>query len=119
MPGTLTPMAAGAPTRWARRLALVAHFGLLAALPAAGGLPGVLIALPLLLPLQGLWRGRPYTYAWCSMLIVFYIGALLAESWSQPGRRALSIGLAALATVEFVALLLYVRFRRVDRLRAG
>lgn len=120
MPGTLSPTARpGAPTRWARRLALAAHFGLLAALPAAGRLPGALLALPLLLPLPGLWRGRPYTYAWASMLVIFYVAAFVAEAWAQPDRRAVAIGLAVVAAAEFAALILYVRFRRVDRLRAG
>ena len=116
MSGTVAP---GAPARWARRLALCMHFALLAALPAVGRLPGLLIALPLLLPLPGLWRGRPYTHAWASMLIVFYAAAFVAEAWSQPERRAVAIALAALAAVEFAALILYVRFRRVDQLRAG
>lgn len=111
--------APAAPTRWARRIALCTHFALLLALPAVGRLPGLLAALPLLLPLPGLWRGRPYTHAWASMLLVFYVAAFLAEAWAQPGRRAVALALAVLAALEFVALILYVRFRRVDQLRAG
>lgn len=116
MSGTL---ASGAPTRWARGVAGVAHLALLIALPAVAGLPGALLALPLLLPVPGLWNGRPYTFAWCSMLIVFYVGGFLMEAWSQPQRRVVAVTLAALATVEFIALMLYVRFRAVEARRAA
>ena len=90
---------------------------LVAALPLVAGPVGVLIALPLLLPLPGLWRGRPYTHAWAAMLVVFYVGALLAEGWARP-ERAPWFALAGLATLEVIALMLYVRFRAVDARRA-
>lgn len=93
------------------------HLGLLVALPAIAQLPGALYALPLLLPLPGLWRGRPYTYAWSSMLIVFYVAGLLVAAKSGGGAQWLAP--ATLAAVEFCALVLYVRFNRVDELRRG
>jgi len=111
--------AQGPPTRWARRLALAAHLGLMAALPAAAGAAGAVLALPLLAPLPGLWRGRPYTHAWASMLVLFYVGGFLMEAWARPHRAALSIALAALAAGEFCALLLYVRFRAAEARRAA
>ncbi len=43
--------------------------------PARGVPPGfwlTLKTLPLLLPLSGLLHGRPYTYAWASMLVLPY-----------------------------------------------
>jgi uncharacterized membrane protein len=109
----------GQPTRWSRLVAGLAHGGLLFGLPAVGGLAGALLAAPLLLAVRGLWLGRPYTYAWCSLLIVFYIGAFLAEAWAQPARAPVAIALALVATVEFCALLFYVRFRAVERRRAA
>lgn len=81
--------------------------------------PGWLLALPLLLPLPGLWRRKPYTHAWCSMLIVFYAGGLLAEAWANPETAARAFALASLAAAEFVALVLFVRFAAVDRRRAA
>lgn len=111
--------APGRPTRWARVLSLAAHAGIMTALPLVAGLPGLLLALPLLLPVAGLWRGRPYTYAWCSLLLIFYVGGFLMEAWAQPPRATVAFGLAALAGVEFCALMLYVRFRAVEQRRAG
>ena len=96
---------------------LAAHGLLLLALPAAGGWLGALLALPLLAPLRGLWLGRPYTYAWCSMLLVFYVGAFLMEASANPARRPLALGLAVIAAVEFCVLMLFVRARAVEQKR--
>lgn len=109
----------GTPTRRARELSLAAHTVLLAALPILAGLPGVVLALPLLAPLRGLWRGQPYTYAWCSLLLAFYVGGFLMEAYAQPSRAPAALALALVAAVEFSALLFYVRFRAVERRRAA
>ncbi len=79
--------------------------------PGPGG-PGLLAykALPLLLPLFGILRGRRYTYQWAPMLVLAYFvegvmrgyadgGASAAAGWSQ----------AALATVFIVASAYYAR----------
>jgi uncharacterized membrane protein len=116
MDGRLAP---GVPTRWANRVALACHLALTAALAVVTQFPGWLLALPLLLPLPGLWRGKAYTHAWCSMLIVFYVGGLLAEAWANPAGASRAFALALLGAAEFVALVLYVRFAAVDRRRAA
>ena len=100
----------------ARLAVLVSHATLLIGLPLAGGAVGIVLALPLLAPLHGLWRGTPYTYAWCSLLLSFYAGGLLMEALS--GHSALLTGLASVAAIEFCALLFYVRFKSAER-RAG
>lgn len=89
------------------------------ALAVVAKFPGWLLAVPLLLPLPGLWRARPYTHAWCSMLIVFYVGGLLAEAWANPESATRAFALALLAAAEFIALVLFVRFAAVDRRRAS
>ena len=91
---------------------------LLVALPAIARLPGALFALPLLAPLPGLWRGRAYTHAWSSLLIVFYAAGFLVEAKSRPDSAPWLV-LSFVAAAEFVALVLYVRFSRVDRLRSA
>ena len=96
---------------------LVAHAVLVVALPLAGGGPGALLALPLLAPAPGLWRAQPYTYAWASMLVVFYVGAFLMEASTHAERRPVALALAFVAAFEFVALLLFVRFRAVEARR--
>ena len=101
-----------------RAAVLALHAALLLGLPAASGLTGALLALPLLLPAPGLWRSRPYTYAWCSMLVVFYVGAFLMEASVNAARRPIALALAVVAAAEFCALLLYVRARAVEARRA-
>ncbi|MHB8454617.1 MAG: DUF2069 domain-containing protein [Acidiferrobacterales bacterium] len=54
--------------------------------PAANAPPGLwltLKSLPLLLPLFGLLHGKPYTYAWASMLVLAYLaeGVVLAYTY--------------------------------------
>ncbi len=58
--------------------------------PARGVPPGfwlTLKTLPLLLPLSGLLHGRPYTYAWASMLVLPYFieGVVLAYQFREAG----------------------------------
>lgn len=102
-------------SRSARLAALIAHGLLIAAQIAIGGtLPWVGAAL-LLLPLPGLWRGREYSYQWSSMLVAFYCALWLSEGWANPGARALAFGVAALAAVDFVSQVLYVRLRGRER----
>ncbi len=97
----------------ARRVVLLAHAALLIGLPVAAGWPGALLAIPLLFPLSGLLRGKTYTYAWCSLLLSFYVGGLLMEA--VTGRAGFATALASAAAIEFCALLLYVRFKSSER----
>lgn len=105
------------PSAWARRIVLALHAAILLLLPAFGGVLGALVALPLLLPLRGLWQGRAYTFAWASLLLVFYAGAFVMEMASHPARAAPALALALLASLEFCALLLFVRLRRAEARR--
>jgi uncharacterized membrane protein len=111
MPGS-TPLSARL-----RVIVLATHALLLLALPLAAGGAGVLLALPLLAPARGLWRAQPYTYAWASMLVVFYVGAFLMEASMDAARRPVALALAVIAAVEFMALMLFVRFRAVEARR--
>ena len=107
----------GSPTRWARGVALLAHCGLIVALPLLAGRLGIAAMLPLLLPLRGLWQERPYTYAWTSLLITAYLGGFLMEAYAQSPPLRAAIALAVAGAIEFCALLFYVRFRAVDQRR--
>ena len=51
------------------------------------------------------------------MLVVFYVGGLVAEGWARP-EGAAWFALAGLPTLELIALMLYVRFRGVEARRA-
>jgi uncharacterized membrane protein len=85
-----------------------------------GPLAGALLSLPLLAALPSLLRGNLYTAKWASLLLVFYIAGLLAESYAIHTRHAIGMALSVVATVEFVSLLLFVRWSaREAQAKAG
>lgn len=103
-------------SRWARYITVVSHIALMAIIAARSGwgVP-LLLLLPLLFPLPGLLRGRDYTYAWSTMLLVFYVGGYLAAGHANPAEKWTCIGIAALAALEFVSLSIYVKVRSRER----
>lgn len=78
-----------------------------------GGSWLALKALPLLLPLPGLLKGRLYTYRWASLFIWLYLAEGLVRAWSDVGLSArlarLELGLAALFLLAVIA---YIRLSR-------
>jgi uncharacterized membrane protein len=98
------------PSENVRRIALCAHALLVAgvALRDPSALSTVMAAI-VCLPLPGLWRGRPYTYAWSSMLIAFYVAGYLADGYARPATRLSAFAMASLAALDFVAVMLFVR----------
>ncbi len=69
-------------------------------------------ALPLLLPLAGLWRYRLYTFRWLSLMVWLYVAEGLVRATSD---RGLSVWLAVvevlLGVLVFVACSMQVRQR--------
>ncbi|HXF16985.1 MAG TPA: DUF2069 domain-containing protein [Burkholderiales bacterium] len=79
----------------------------------AGGSSLVLKALPLLLPLFGVLRGKRYTYQWSSMLIFAYFMEGVVRGWSEHGAgQALALAEIALSVVFFIAAISYARLAR-------
>ena len=69
-------------------------------------------ALPLLLPLLGLWRYRMYTYRWLSLLVWLYVGEGLVRASSEGGlSRWLAVAEVMLGVAVFVACVMHVRGR--------
>lgn len=99
-------------SQYAKGIGLAAHLLLMLALVAQSSTLAWLAALLLVPPLPGLVRGRLYTYQWASMLVVFYCAMWLAEGWFDRGARSLAFAIAALAAVDFVSLVLFVRWRK-------
>lgn len=65
-------------------------------------------ALPLLLPLFGILRGRRYTYQWSAMMILLYLTEGVVRSATDSGAMQLLAGLEMLlAVVFFVSTVLY------------
>jgi uncharacterized membrane protein len=78
-----------------------------------GGSFLMLKALPLLIPLFGILRGRVYTYQWTALLVLAYFTEGVVRAWSD---RDLSQQLAMLEIVLslflFASCVLYVRLSR-------
>ena len=78
-----------------------------------GGSLIALKALPLLLPLPGIWAGKRYTYQWSSMLILAYFAEGVTRAWGERGlSQALAAGEVLLSLVFFAAAVAYARLTR-------
>ena len=79
----------------------------------SGGSWLALKALPLLLPLPGILRGRRYTYQWASMLILAYFAEGAVRTFGDGGRSAaLALTEILLTLVFFVSVVSFVRLTR-------
>ncbi|MCY7389783.1 MAG: DUF2069 domain-containing protein, partial [Burkholderiales bacterium] len=78
-----------------------------------GGSWLMLKAVPLLLPLFGILRGKRYTYQWSSMFVLFYFIEGVVRAWSDLGLSAgLALAEVVLSVVFFLAAIGYARFTR-------
>lgn len=78
-----------------------------------GGSWLMLKAVPLLLPLPGLLKGRRYAYQWSSLLILIYLCEGLVRATSDMGlSRSLAMIETVLATIYFVSVLAFCRETR-------
>ena len=75
-----------------------------------GGSMLALKALPLLLPLFGILRGRRYTYQWAAMMILLYLTEGVVRTATDRGTMQVLAGLETLlALVFFTSAVLYAR----------
>ncbi|HUW39333.1 MAG TPA: DUF2069 domain-containing protein [Rhodocyclaceae bacterium] len=75
-----------------------------------GGSMLALKALPLLVPLFGILRGRRYTHQWAALLILLYLAEGLVRAASDTGAmRAAAAAETLLALVFFLAAIFYAR----------
>lgn len=75
-----------------------------------GGSMLALKALPLLLPLFGILRGKRYTHQWTSMLALAYVTEGLVRAVSDQGTsQVLAMAETILATLLFTGCLGYAR----------
>jgi len=81
-----------------------------------GGSLLALKALPLLLPLMGILKGRRYTYQWAPMLVLAYFTEGVARAWSDTGLSAWLAGAeVTLSVVFFFAAIYYAKFSAPSR----
>jgi uncharacterized membrane protein len=76
-----------------------------------GGSLLALKALPLLIPLRGVFQRDLYTLQWSSMVILLYFTEGVVRAWSDtaPLSRTMAIGEIVLVGVYFCCALLYLR----------
>ena len=74
-------------------------------------------ALPLLLPLMGILKGRRYTYQWAPMLVLAYFTEGVVRAWSDLGSLSawLAGGEVVLSVVFFFAAIYYAKFSAPSR----
>ncbi|HEY9100446.1 DUF2069 domain-containing protein [Chitinimonas sp.] len=81
--------------------------------------PGSLMwlkALPLLLPVAGVLRGRRYTYQWLSMFILAWFIEGVMRAWSDSGTlRFLAVLEIILSTWIFCCTVVFARLTRPAR----
>ena|SRR5690349_152776 len=89
--------------------------GWLAPLKPEGSLL-ILKAVPLLLPLFGILKGRRYTYQWASMFILLYFTEGTVRAWADRGVSAkLAMAEVVLSLVFFTCAIFYARLNRNPR----
>lgn len=70
----------------------------------------ILKAVPLLLPLFGILRGRRYTYQWASMFILIYFTEGVVRAWADSGVSAkLALVEIMLTVIFFICTIFYAR----------
>ena len=83
-----------------------------------GGSLLMLKALPLLLPLFGILRGKIYTYQWAPLLVLAYFCEGVVRAWSERGAsRWLSATEIALSLTFVLSATWYLKVSRLQRLR--
>ena len=76
----------------------------------------MLKAVPLLIPLFGILRGKRYTYQWASMFVLFYFTEGVVRAWSDRGMSAkLALGEVLLAVIFFLAAIYFARLTAPSR----
>ena len=93
-------------------LLCVAWESVLAPLKPNGSLL-ILKAVPLLLPLFGILKGKRYTYQWASMFILLYFTEGAVRAWSDAGISAkLALIEVVLSLIFFICAIFYAKLTR-------
>lgn len=67
-------------------------------------------ALPLLLPLPGILKGKPYTHAWANFILMLYFVHSLTTLWTHPDERLFALIELLLTTGAFIGATYYARY---------
>jgi uncharacterized membrane protein len=75
----------------------------------------ILAVLPLLAPLNGLLRGRRYTYAWATLFAIPYLVFALTELLVNPAARWVAASSLLLVFGWFCTMIFFLRVSRAPR----
>ena len=75
----------------------------------------VIAVLPLLAPLNGLVRGKRYTYAWATLFAIPYLAFAMTELLVNPQARWVAALSLLLVFAWFCTMILFLRASRVHR----
>nr|WP_268967922.1 DUF2069 domain-containing protein [Veronia nyctiphanis] len=67
--------------------------------------------LPLMLPLPGILKGKPYTHAWANFILMFYFLHALTMIWVDEGKQGIAIAELILTSISFLANVKYAKLR--------
>jgi uncharacterized membrane protein len=109
-------------SRYAYATVLIAYTALVLAVPlwlawlapppGVGGWMAWVLLAPLAFPLAGLIRARPYTFAWTSLLTLFYLCISLMEVMATGGRNTAAYPALVASLFLFLGCLCFVRLRK-------
>jgi uncharacterized membrane protein len=101
-------------------LTLFAALGICAAWAVARGASaqleravlGIVLLLPLALPIRGLWRNDRRTYAWATLCLTPHVVYAITEAIANGPLRATAVVMLLLAFVTLLALVAHLRNTR-------
>lgn len=67
--------------------------------------------LPILLPLHGIIKAKPYTHAWASFLVLFYLTHAITVLYAEPLQRPFAFIECILSLSMFTGCCLFARLR--------
>ena len=71
----------------------------------------VFIILPLLFPMRGLLKEKPYTYAWTSFIILLYFIHGVVEAWANEPQRIFAFIEIFLSVQVYIGAIYYARLQ--------
>lgn len=71
----------------------------------------VFIITPLLFPLRGLLKEKPYTYAWTSFVILIYFIHGVVEAWANDNERIFALIEIYLSVQVYIGAIYYARLQ--------
>lgn len=113
-------------TLFYRKLTLLSYFGLVLLFlywilffidvsPTPKSLLLFIAIGPLLFPLYGLLRGKPYTHAWCSFLALAYFIHAVVEAYANEVTRYLALTETVLSIGLFIGCIYYVKMNAQEK----